>query len=129
MAIQLIWEEKYSVDHPLMDEQHQQVFKIVNDLPEVSDLENLKKVAGIMDEHARKHFSEEEELLKEAGFPEFEDHQEMHQEIISLMNRPMDHPSEFTDDQAAVRYKLLVFEKVIEHIAVQDMVYAGQLRK
>lgn len=125
MAIQLTWEEKYSVKHQEMDEQHRQIFSIVNELPEEPDLEKLQEIARQMASHSRQHFSDEEDLLKAAGFPQFDDHQKLHEELISTINRPIEHPSEFSDGQSMVSFKLHIFDKVIEHIAVWDKTYIG----
>ncbi len=121
MAIQLIWEEKYGVNHQRIDEQHKQIFKVVSDLPEALEKSKLEELAGLMKSHAQKHFADEELLMKDMKYPQLEEHQKLHEKILSGVNRPISHPSDFMDDQAVISFKLTIIQTVIEHIGIHDM--------
>jgi len=121
MAIQLIWEEKYSVKHQGIDEQHKQIFRVVNDLPEVLEKSKLKEIAELMKVHAQKHFADEELLMRDMKYPQLEEHQKLHEKILSGVTRPISHPSDFKDDQAVISFKLTMIQTVIEHIGIHDM--------
>tara|TARA_R110002095_G_scaffold14856_11_gene18715 strand:+ start:137 stop:535 length:399 start_codon:yes stop_codon:yes gene_type:complete len=73
------WKEEYSVGHPLLDQQHQGLIQLINQLTKAADSGGM--IAYIFDEldhYVKEHFRFEEQLLRQAGYAEFEAHKAQH---------------------------------------------------
>ena len=66
------WNDKYSVNISLIDEQHKKLFELINKANIVEKFSNNSKgIMGILDqmtEYALKHFETEEHYMKEFLF-------------------------------------------------------------
>jgi hemerythrin-like metal-binding protein len=82
----LYWKDEYSVGVEKLDRQHRRLFKIVNKLIErsaaFSDLKLVPQTLTEMLNYAKEHFTDEEELMQEYGYPEIEPHKEQHAYFI-----------------------------------------------
>jgi hemerythrin len=98
----LEWQEDYSVNVAEIDDQHQELFKLMNDLYEAivsgRSKEVLDTVLETMTNYANYHFEYEESVFDECGFSESASHKEEHQAYVqkvsefkqgSEQNRPM----------------------------------------
>ena len=76
------WKDEYSVGVEKIDRQHRHLFEIINKLIDRSgSSEDLKLVSETLTEmlnYAKEHFTTEEELMQEYGYPEIESHKEQH---------------------------------------------------
>ncbi|MBI3130145.1 MAG: diguanylate cyclase [Acidobacteria bacterium] len=85
--LELTWEAAYASGHPLIDEQHRRLFELANGvlaafvvgLPREETLLRWNRLAA----HAAQHFSDEERLFAEAGFPGLEHHAVEHQNLLA----------------------------------------------
>jgi hemerythrin-like metal-binding protein len=92
------WDEGLTVNNPVLDEQHRQFIKIINELDDLSsgNGEIGKKVLAAVDfleQYAQKHFAYEESYFIEHNFPEAKEHQEYHNifiQTIMHMRRQLD---------------------------------------
>jgi hemerythrin len=84
-AITLKWKQDYSVGVPEIDEQHKNLFETAKSLLDLyqTDGANDEFFSGMrkMFEIADSHFSYEENMLKEIGYPDFDAHCESHREL------------------------------------------------
>jgi hemerythrin-like metal-binding protein len=75
MAAHMVWTQEYSVGVRKLDEQHQELFRIVNELMESEQSRpNSQRIAHILDllgKYAEYHFNTEERTMKEYGYPEY----------------------------------------------------------
>ena len=126
------WTEEYSVGVELLDQQHQHLLGLVNNLIERSETkysdivvsETLQK----MQKYARFHFDTEEKYLAAHDYLELEDHKEKHREFekkTATYLRAMTLP---VDDLPTT---LLVYLRYwwVDHILVDDMRYKYLLRR
>jgi hemerythrin-like metal-binding protein len=71
----MIWTEQFSVGVKKLDEQHQKLFRVVNDLIEnqgaIADAKVIADVLQRMTEYAGYHFTTEERIMLEYGYPEY----------------------------------------------------------
>jgi hemerythrin-like metal-binding protein len=92
------WDESLSVNNPVLDEQHRQFIKLINDLDELtSGRGNLTKqvvdAVDFLESYAKTHFAYEESYFIEHDFPEARLHQEEHNVFIQTimhMRRELD---------------------------------------
>ena len=121
------WTEAYSVGNDTIDEQHQQLFAILNKLTTIDD-NNEDEISKTLDElleYVNKHFSDEEELMKKGNYPDLDDHTLKHKTFTGKVS------------DAIVDYTLGSFNKkdleeylanwLIEHIEGEDMKYKGYI--
>lgn len=78
------WDERYSVGHEKIDQQHQMFFDLINRLEELTKHDNfreeLPRLLNEIVEYASLHFKTEEGLLLEQGY-DITDHHEKHESI------------------------------------------------
>ena len=76
------WKDEYSVGVEKIDRQHRHLFEIINKLIDHSgtskDPELVSETLTEMLNYAKEHFTTEEELMQEYGYPEIEPHKEQH---------------------------------------------------
>jgi hemerythrin len=121
MSIQFIWEDKYSVGNPTIDNQHKGMFELGNDLPEVLNAQEIKPIIMRLYKYTREHFSLEEEMMKSIRFPLLAEHITLHEEVISKLNETSSRP--FNTDKEVLRFKQFIYGWLIEHILSEDMQY------
>ena len=85
------WCDEYSVNVREMDDQHQRMLELVNNLHTVVesciDKSELKDMLAELVEFTRVHFSAEERLMEKYEYPDFLKHRHEHE----LLLRHMDH--------------------------------------
>lgn len=85
----ILWEEKLATGISQIDDQHKELFKRVNDLIEASRLpgsgERLAELFRFLDEYVREHFTFEEKLQRDVGYPRFAEHKKMHDGFASKL--------------------------------------------
>lgn len=118
MSVSFSWDEKYSVGNEEIDSQHKYMFELANSLPESIEDGSVKKTVMALYKHILKHFSAEEAMMKNEGFPNAEEHMNMHNDLITKLNVITSMP--FKDDEDLLKFKRFVYDWVIEHIMHQD---------
>ena len=72
------WDERYSVGVSELDEQHKKLFRILDKLIEIEDVEpSLQVIADVLDEmraYASYHFETEERYMTECAYPDIKSH-------------------------------------------------------
>jgi len=80
------WEDSYSVGVEEIDQQHKQLFDIVNDLIRANKLNKGKKEIGrvlnFLADYTVKHFEDEEKLQQNSGYPDYEAHKRLHEQFV-----------------------------------------------
>lgn len=83
------WSNDYSVGIAELDSHHQRLFTILDDLftlmsEGAKDRSIIRVIEELMD-YTHYHFTEEERIMAKMGYPDLEQHQQLHQELIQLM--------------------------------------------
>ena len=114
-----------------MDEEHQGLFDLVNELQETQKADMPREsVAWIIDRlknYALVHFMHEETLMERIDFPETEAHREMHRTFVLQV---LDLEDRLTQGERNLVATLLDFLKgwLVAHISEQDMRYVGWMQ-
>lgn len=78
----IVWEESFSVGVRDLDDEHQQIIRMVNKLIEAQDAgvrsEAVSDVLTEMTRFANEHFEREERYMMEYGYPGLAAHREVH---------------------------------------------------
>lgn len=122
------WKEEYSVGVATIDQQHQQLFKHINDfynsLKSGADKKNMKKVIGELEDYIHTHFSTEEALMQSASYPDFVQHKLKHDEFCKKV---ADFRERFEAGRLLLTIEVAGFIKdwITSHILDTDQLYKG----
>jgi hemerythrin len=120
------WKDEYSVGVEKFDHQHQHLFEITNKLIEhLGTTENQELVSDTLTEminYAREHFTDEEVLMREYGYPEIESHKNQHDYFI---NTTAELAVSFMDNRSTTAGEIAEFLILwlTTHILKSDMKY------
>ncbi len=126
------WNDKYSVNVSLIDEQHKKLFELINKANIVEKFNNNpKEVLAILDqmtEYALKHFETEEHYMKKFDFPGYETHRSEH---IDFTNTTIDYKNKAVGDNYQITNEILEFliQWLVNHIQVTDKGYIDCFKK
>jgi hemerythrin len=80
------WNDCYRVGDERIDLQHQRLFGLANAILRATDQDTYKLAAINLYGYIRKHFADEEALMREVHFPLYRAHVEMHNAMVSRFN-------------------------------------------
>lgn len=112
------WKDSFSTGNKTIDEQHRELFVNLNSITDSSDLNKLNRVIMKLFTYTRKHFQEEEMLMKKINYPHREEHKKLHTELISGLNKLIETPFESTERIA--RFREFFYKWLVEHIGTHD---------
>ncbi|MBN2964911.1 hemerythrin family protein [Sulfurospirillum sp. T05] len=119
------WKPQYSVNHSLLDAQHQELFRLALEVytlsPQRATKEKVRTLLKNFYMYMKEHFKEEEAYMEEIGYENREEHGALHADIIEAMNGILQQSHSFLEIQAALRKIVRVW--LMEHILVHDMQY------
>lgn len=79
------WQACYSVANERLDQQHQRLIAMINQLGEAIDTgaekTTLMKILSDLAGYTKTHFAEEERMLEQCGYPLLAEHREKHAEL------------------------------------------------
>ena len=135
MAEELIeWRDDYSVFNEIIDEQHKGLVKMTNEfyvgckmggiLARVYFFQTIKGAI----QYVKTHFSTEEEIMRNASYPEFEAHKKEHDNFVVNVYEQLSIFEKQENPDPAGFIKLLM-DWVIQHIADTDKKYIPYIAK
>lgn len=84
------WGEESTLGVPIVDEQHKGVVTIINSLYFYLQIgrgdEIIKPTLMMLKQYVRVHFETEEAVMELAGYPEIDEHKELHRQLIRKTN-------------------------------------------
>jgi hemerythrin-like metal-binding protein len=125
------WTNSYSVAVGPMDQEHQKLVGIINNLYGAMHSGRGQEVIGtILDElitYTRTHFSHEERLMQESGYPGLDEQKRAHEALISQV---METQSKYRSG-TALSQEVMSFLKdwLVNHIQGMDKRYGPHLNK
>ncbi|SOD95394.1 bacteriohemerythrin [Caenispirillum bisanense] len=84
----IVWRDKMSVGHPVIDEDHRTLIAIINDFEDAAAAGSTAALSTILRRlhgYAREHFAREEALQVRIGFPFAQAHGQEHRRLIALV--------------------------------------------
>ncbi len=122
----IIWRANMAIDHGLIDNDHRLLIAIINDFENTGrtpdGFAELPKTLAMLRHYAMIHFGREEQLQAAARYPQSEEHQEVHRQMVWQLNviseklaEPHDPAEVFEDVQEMLRLWL------VEHILKTDL--------
>lgn len=126
----MVWSKEYEVGVPEIDEQHQRLFKMINDLNEAMSLgrgrDALDRILSGLVDYTARHFKTEEMYMEKANYPELESHREVHVRLTDKVHEMVDR---YKTGEVGLGIELLNFlqDWLKKHILGTDKKYAPYL--
>lgn len=123
----IAWNDNLSVGIVEIDTQHQKLVSILNDLhAAMSQGKGALMAPAILKnlvEYTQVHFSTEERLMSQYGYPELASHRKQHQE---LTQKVLEFQAQYQAGQATLTLQLMTFLRdwLVNHILGTDKQYA-----
>lgn len=123
---QIKWNEDYSVNINLFDDQHKQLIEIYNELEKALKLENNSElVAKHLNDLVLKtiyHFAVEEKVMKEQHYEGYSRHKQSHEYLTLQLIESL----EYFNKKKILKPEFLLFVKtwLINHITEADKKYS-----
>ena len=116
------WREEYSTGDSTVDEQHQYLFKLANQLL-VTRSSECKPIIMELYDYTRVHLKAEEEIMAEFKYPALEDHKKLHVNLIISLN---DLSEKFNESEESRDDLAVIFGNwIINHILNEDLRFAN----
>ena len=84
------WSPALETGHPMIDSQHKELIKAVNELFEECTRGNaadqINKTVDFLISYTKKHFSAEELLQQQSGYPDYPNHQQLHAALLKRVS-------------------------------------------
>jgi hemerythrin-like metal-binding protein len=122
----LEWREEYSVGVALIDRQHQEMFRMINELVGIINVgpnrERIDPVLSGLVEYKEKHFATEEGYFRRFKFEGAEEHIAEHRKFNETMDRIK---GKWGDDMIGFTFELIDFleDWLLDHILNTDRKY------
>ena len=89
----MIWKNKYRIGVSLIDEQHEELFQRVSDFVSTirskgewtEKVDKVNETLAFMMDYVVTHFREEEAYQLEVGYPEYETHKKIHEDMVGYV--------------------------------------------
>jgi hemerythrin len=128
-ALYIIWSDNNNLDIPIIDEQHRGIVSTINTFhfftQEGQGIDALKPTLVALGQYITLHFKAEESLMKEAGYPGFNDHILLHKELLKKTIDIAKAATLHNDTDAVLKF---LKEWWLGHINVEDRKYAPYVR-
>lgn len=124
------WQPSFSVKVPELDQQHQRLVGMLNRMHEAlhagGDAAEAEKVLEDLGVYTRHHFTTEERLMEQCGYPELEEHRRKHR---AMERQVMVFREQIGGGGVSAQLKLMSFLRdwLQKHILETDMRYSEHL--
>ena len=132
------WTDELSVGVEIIDTQHKELFLRINDLVAAIRQSACKYKIGdvvkFLGEYITFHFSEEEKLMKQCGYPALKQHREHHKKFIANFKRIKARIPELEGGAKPGSYDLsmetnqIIVDWILDHIARVDKAFGEFLK-
>lgn len=123
----------YTVHHPVMDEHHHTLFKLIDRLNDaVLDKNEYELVGDVLESligYTKMHFVAEEHLMREAGFPGLPEHKAAHDSLVAQVQELKRRHSSGDHAVIAEISQFMMKDWLVNHILGMDDLYAPYFKK
>ncbi|MBN1118728.1 MAG: bacteriohemerythrin [Bacteroidales bacterium] len=125
------WNNKYNLGIEIIDQQHQNLVKIINDFyAELKTKTNDALIAELIDkmkDYIEYHFKSEEEMLEKNSYPNIEAHKTQHKEFVKKVKSLK---SRYRKGEIILSFEVTSFLKewLMQHILVSDKEYTKYIK-
>lgn len=128
----LSWSDQYLIGNKTIDEEHQELFRLINqfhnDWVETQDRKVISRVLNRVVDYAERHFQHEEAIMTEAGYPLLAEHQKVHEMLFDNIFK-LHQEYERNDLRAEVASIKFLKSWLVDHIVENDFLFRDFLMK
>lgn len=121
------WDERYSLGNERIDLQHQELLRLAGVAISAQDKASYQLAVMQLYRHFRIHFSEEESLMREVGYPDVNEHGKLHLAMITRLNEISETIAQGHWDRDVISN--FMKECVVMHILKDDFKVATYIRQ
>ena len=125
--MQLEWKDSYRLGHEELDRQHAHLFDMVKQIAQAQTPEALKPLLMQLFKHTREHFELEEAEMRNVGFPDWKQHAEYHNRLLSRLSELGAAVGKGQVDKAAI--DKLMADWALRHIRYDDAMVAEYIAR
>lgn len=127
------WTPKYAVGHPLIDQQHQELFARADALLDAMHAgraaAELGELLEFLGKYVVEHFGSEERLMQERRFPGAASHEAQHAEFVRRFREASEaHRSKGATSAVVLELRELLRGWLVTHVCTVDLQLAAFLR-
>ncbi|MFZ6819864.1 bacteriohemerythrin [Undibacterium sp. Ji22W] len=126
------WNDNLSVQDALIDQDHQALIGMVNELHDAADVGqdylSLSKILARLATYTQDHFQREEDLMRASAYPDFKAHREQHRKLLERVN-DLKHELENARTLVALETAELLRFWLTSHILLSDKQFADTLHQ
>lgn len=116
------WSTSLATGVDLIDQQHQELIRRINQLLEACTQGKGKEAVGetlnFLEDYVKTHFSAEEKLQRDHHYPEYPAHKQLHDEFIQDVSRLK---QEFANEGATLRLVAVINRRVVDWLTQHIM--------
>jgi hemerythrin len=86
----MLWSKALESGIPIIDAQHQELFRQVDILIDGKNANRHKEVLDYLEQYIAKHFSDEQKMHAESKYPKAAEHKRYHDEYVKVFKRLKD---------------------------------------
>ena len=127
------WQKDWDSGNAIIDSEHKQLLAYCNgllgrSLAHAPD-DEMERQLDLLSDHARRHFANEEEILKESGYPGLEDHSRLHRELLEQTTEIKAKLHGGEGPVAGEYFDFLVDTVIMKHMIRDDAAFFPWLRE
>lgn len=126
----IVWNNELDTGIEVIDKQHRRIVDYINKLHDVQETGDLKQIGEVLDElvdYTLSHFTFEESLMEEAGYPYIKAHKRVHQLFVKRVNEYLQRFQSGEDITLELLNTLKAW--LINHIRNDDNDYSDIVKK
>src|SRR5690554_6504691 len=125
----MLWQERYRVSVPVSDDQHEELFRTVEDCVLTlrsndewnEKVDKINETLEFMKDYVVTHFHDEETYQKKIGYPGYEQHRSIHKGLTSyVMTFAQRYEKEGYKEELAQQFAGKLVAWLINHVASED---------
>ena len=127
------WTDDLSIDIPIVDRQHKEIFECLNTLYNAIQSQSSEKDVAtsihFLENYVKRHFNAEEWSMRSSNYPGFQSHKMQHDAFVANVNRMKELWIESEDkNEIAQKLHSVGIKWLNEHIKKTDQAYGDFLR-
>lgn len=125
----MIWKEKYELGVSLIDEQHMELFQRVDAFLQTlrsadswdAKVQGVNETLEFMKGYVVEHFRDEEEYQLKIGYPGYEKHKQIHDDMVNyVLEVSAEYEKQGYDEQLMQQFAGKLLAWLIHHVASED---------
>lgn len=125
----MIWKEKYELGVPNIDEQHQELFRRIDEFmanlrsadPWEEKVDVVNETLKFMNGYVVEHFRDEEEYQQKIGYPGYEMHKKIHADMVNyVLHVTEEYEKRGFDEKLLQQFSGKLLAWLINHVAAED---------